>query len=79
MEQTGSSKRKPVGRTLRVSSYVRLTPASEARISPATVVVGAKPKASCRKRLSPQPKRQESPTDFVLAAFLFWGATKKSA
>lgn len=43
----------PVGRTLRVSSYVRLTPASEARISPATVVVGAKPKAPCRKRLSP--------------------------
>ena len=53
MEQTGSSKRKPVGRTLRVSSYVRLTPASEARISPATVVVGAKPKAPCRKSLSP--------------------------
>ena len=34
MEQTGSSKRKPAGRTLRVSSYVRLTPASEAKISP---------------------------------------------
>ena len=33
-QQTAHSKRNPAARTLRVSSYIRLTPASEARISP---------------------------------------------
>ena len=68
----------PVGRTLRVSSYVRLTPASEARISPATVVVGAKPKAPCRKSLSlRQGGRTARPISFWLRFFLF-GRNKKN-